>query len=106
VRNVAGTVLMNPATTAPHTGAAYVVVSHGESGGGGYLTSGTLGASTVGDGTEEQKNYATGLYVAASSYFVDDSLNETTTATHFDDLVSRPSLLAVITKAGLGPRSH
>src|SRR5688572_30772803 len=35
VRNVAGTaVLMNPAG-APHTGAAYVVISHGESGGGG-----------------------------------------------------------------------
>ena len=27
-------------------------------------------------------------------------------ALHFDDLVSRPSVLAVITKAGLGPRSH
>jgi prepilin-type N-terminal cleavage/methylation domain-containing protein len=33
VRNVAGTVVMDPAAT-PHTGAAYVVVSPGESGGG------------------------------------------------------------------------
>jgi prepilin-type N-terminal cleavage/methylation domain-containing protein len=106
VRNVAGTVLMNPAVTTPHTGAAYVVVSHGESGGGGYLSSGTLAASTVGDGTEEMRNYATGLYAGAATYYVDDSLNETTTTAHFDDLVSRPSLLAVITKAGLGPRSH
>jgi hypothetical protein len=37
---------------------------------------------------------------------VDDTLAEVTTAAHFDDLVSRPSVLAVITRAGLGPRSH
>jgi prepilin-type N-terminal cleavage/methylation domain-containing protein len=106
VQNVAGTVLMNPAITTPHTGAAYVVVSHGESGGGGYLSGGSLGTSTVGDGTEEQRNYATGTYVGAATYYVDDTLNETVTTAHFDDIVSRPSLLAVITKAGLGPRTH
>ena len=106
VRNVAGTVLMNPAVTTPHTGAAYVVVSHGESGGGGYLGSGSLGASNVGDGTEEMKNYASLPYAGAATYYVDDSLNETPTTAHFDDIVSRPSVLAVITKAGLGPRSH
>ncbi len=97
---------MNPAATAPHTGAAYVIISHGESGGGGYLSSGQLGASTAGDGTEEMRNYASGTYVAASSYYVDDSLNETATTAHFDDIVLRPSLLSVITKAGLGPRAH
>jgi len=107
VKNVAGTVIMDPVPAAPpHTGAAYVVVSAGESGGGGYLSSGTLGASTAGDGTEEMKNYASLPYAGVATYYVDDSLNETATAAHFDDLVSRPSLLAVITKAGLGPRSH
>jgi prepilin-type N-terminal cleavage/methylation domain-containing protein len=106
VRNVAGTVLMNPAVTAPHTGAAYVLVSHGESGGGGYLSSGTLGASSAGDGTEEMKNYASLTYAGVATYYVDGSLNETATTAHFDDIVSRPSVLAVITKAGLGPRSH
>jgi prepilin-type N-terminal cleavage/methylation domain-containing protein len=109
VRSVAGTVVMNPAPAAmtPHTGAAYVVISHGESGGGGYLSSGTLGASSAADGTEEdQRNYATRTYAGAATYYVDDSLNETATTAHFDDIVSRPSLLAVITKAGLGPRSH
>lgn len=105
VRNVAGTVLMNPATT-PHTGAAYVTISAGESGGGAYLGSGTLGASTVGDGTEEMKNYASLSYAGAATYYVDDTLAELTTTAHFDDLVSRPSVLAVITRAGLGPRSH
>ena len=90
----------------PHTGAAYVVISAGESGGGGYLSSGTLASSTVGDGTEEMKNYASLPYTTAVTYYVDSALTETADATHFDDWVSRPSVLAVITKAGLGPRAH
>lgn len=105
VRNKAGTVLMDPTAT-PHTGAAYVVVSAGESGGGAYLNSGQLGVSTVGDGTEELKNYASLPYAGPATYYVDDSLSEVNDTTHFDDLVSRPPLLGVINKAGLGPRSH
>ena len=98
--------LMDPAAS-PHTGAAYVVVSHGETGGGGYLASGQLGSSSLGaDGTEEMRNYASLPYAGAATFYVDDSLNETATTAHFDDLVSRPSVLSVITKAGLGPRSH
>lgn len=106
VRNVAGTVLMNPAVTAPHTGAAYVVISPGETGGGGYLSSGQLGSSSTGDGTEEMKNYASLPYAGIATYYVDDSLSEGSGAAHFDDLVLRPSLLGVVTKAGLSPRSH
>jgi prepilin-type N-terminal cleavage/methylation domain-containing protein len=106
VRNVAGTVLMDPAAN-PHTGAAYVVISAGESGGGGYLNSGQLGASTSTDGNEEMKNYATAPFVNNTvTYHVDDSINTNPGATHFDDLVSRPSVLAVAAKAGLGPRIH
>jgi prepilin-type N-terminal cleavage/methylation domain-containing protein len=106
VRNVAGTVLMNPAAT-PNTGAAYVLVSHGETGGGGYLSSGQLGASTSTDGTEELKNYASAAFVNNTvSYNVDDSPNTTAGVGHFDDIVSRPSVLAVASKAGLGPRTH
>ena len=106
VRSVAGTTLMNPAA-APHTGAAYVVISHGETGGGGYLASGQLGSSSLGaDGTEEMRNYASLPYAGVATFYVDDSLNETATTAHYDDVVSRPSLLSVITKAGLGPRSH
>ena len=106
VRNLAGTQLMDPTAT-PHTGAAYVLISHGESGGGGYLSGGTLGASTTTDGTEEARNYATQPYSAANTYYlVDDALSETGGATHFDDVVSRPSVMSVISKAGLGPRPH
>jgi len=107
VKGVGGIDLMfpngNPANTPPFTGAAYVVISHGESGGGAYLDSGTLGASASTDGTEEQKNYAN-LNVGA--YYVDDQPSEVAGATHFDDVVLRPSVLSVATKAGLGPRPH
>jgi prepilin-type N-terminal cleavage/methylation domain-containing protein len=101
VRNMAGTVVMNPATGAgPNTGAAYVVISAGESGGGAYLSTGTLSTSTATDHAEEQKNYAN---VAPGGYYVD---NTEQAAPHFDDVVSRPSILSVATKAGVAPRSH
>lgn len=99
IRNVAGTTVMS----APTTGAAYVVVSHGSTGGGAYLPTGTLATSTTTDGTEEARNYAT---VGAAGPFVDDSLAEGAGVTHFDDLVSRPTVLSVVNKAGLGPRAH
>lgn len=103
VRNLAGVLLMDP-TVAPFIGAAYVVVSHGESGGGGYLNSGVLGASSVGDGTEEMKNYASAQYVPATSYYVDDGIADAAGVNHFDDIVSRPTIMGVAAKAGLGPR--
>lgn len=108
VRNVAGTVLMDPqtATAFPPTGAAYVLISHGESGGGAYINSGTLTASAVGEGNEEMKNYASLPHTAGVTYYLDDSLMETPGVTHFDDVVSRPSVLSVASKAGLAPRTH
>jgi prepilin-type N-terminal cleavage/methylation domain-containing protein len=102
VRNVAGTVVMDPAG-APPTGAAYVLISHGESGGGGWLNTGKLSTTTTTDGTEEIKNYGN---LALAAYYVDDSLSDVAGNTHYDDVVSRPSTLSIATKAGLGPRSH
>ena len=101
VRNLAGATLMDPAVQPGiNTGAAYVVISAGESGGGAYLNSGVLSTSVAADGTEEQKNYAN---LALQPYYVDDTTNETP---HFDDVVSRPSILSVASKAGVAPRSH
>lgn len=105
VRNVAGTTVMDPAGGV-NTGAAYVLISHGESGGGGYLGSGSLQVSTVGDGAEEQRNYASLPFVAGVTFYVDDTTNDTIGATHFDDIVMRPSIMAVASKAGLAPRPH
>jgi hypothetical protein len=104
VRNIAGSLLMDPAV-APY-GAAYVVISHGESGGGGYLSGGILGASTTTDGGAEMLNYANQVFDPSTTQYVDDAIVETGGAGHFDDLVSRPSVIGVISKAGLGPRAH
>ena len=41
---------------------------------------------------------------ALQAAYVDDNLSDATTAAHFDDIVSRPSILTVLTKAQLGPR--
>jgi prepilin-type N-terminal cleavage/methylation domain-containing protein len=106
VKNVAGAILMEP-TANPNTGAAYVLISHGESGGGGYLNTGVLGSSIVTDGTEEQRNYASLPFVSqVVTYYVDDTTNDTSGAAHFDDVVMRPSVMNVISRAGLGPRTH
>lgn len=105
VRNVAGTQVMTVMTVVgtPTTAAAYVVISHGESGGGGYLNTVTLAATTTTDGTEEKLNYAN---LALRAYYVDDGISDVPGTTHFDDMVSRPSVLALAAKAGLAPRSH
>jgi prepilin-type N-terminal cleavage/methylation domain-containing protein len=104
VKNLAGTILMNPAVSpGPNTGAAYVVISAGETGGGAYNNMGTLMASTTTDGTEEAKNYNN---LAPQPYYVDDTTADAAGVTHFDDVVSRPSILSVATKAGVAPRSH
>jgi hypothetical protein len=96
---------MDPAAVLPAapTGAAYVLTSHGESGGGAYLNSGVISTSTVTDGTEERKNYASAVL---QPYYVDDSISDAGGVLHFDDIISRPSVLSVINKAGLGPRPH
>ena len=96
---------MEPAAApGPNTGAAYVVISAGETGGGAYLNSGLLAVTASGgDGVEEKKNYANLPYTAGTTYYVDD-VNQATP--HFDDVVSRPSILSVATKAGVAPRSH
>ena len=102
VRNLGAINVMDPASSPP-TGAAYVLISHGESGGGAFLDTGVLSTSTTTDGTEEQKNYTTQVL---QPYYVDDQSIDVGGATHFDDVVLRPSVLSVATKAGLGPRSH
>ena len=108
VKSVAGAAVMNPnLAIVPPTGAAYVVISGGETGGGVFQPSGIIGASTATDGTEEVKNYATAPFNGQTiTYYVDDTANSVSGATHFDDIMSHPSVFSVLTKAGLGPRAH
>ena len=98
VQNVIGTVVMTPPS-----GAAYVLISHGESGGGGYTAAGVLAPTTSTDGNEEKKNYAN---LAIQPYYVDSEIADVAGATHFDDLVVRSTVLNAATRAGLGPRAH
>lgn len=99
VKNVVGATLMSP----PTTGAAYVVISHGETGGGAYLNTGAVSTSSVVDGLEEQKNGAAKLF---QTYYVDDSTTDVSGPSHFDDIISRPTILSLVSKAGLAPRAH
>ncbi|NJD64188.1 MAG: type II secretion system protein [Chloroflexi bacterium] len=120
VCNLSGSVVMNPppgsafsvgncssaaaSPIPPSTGAAYVVISHGENGAGAYNNQGVLQAATGTDsGTEEAKNAAN---LALQTYYVDDFASYPAGTGHFDDFVLRPSILTVTTKAQLGPRAH
>lgn len=103
VRNLAGSRIMDPALN-PSTGAAYVVVSHGENGKGAYNAQGTLqGSGWVGGVEDEERKNDASLAIAA--HYIDDFFVDSG-AVHFDDFVLRPSILTVATKAQLGPRAH
>lgn len=99
---VGGTILMDPSLT-PSTGAAYVLISHGENRSGGFNDGGTvLSAITGVEGTNETQNRVD----ASAAYYVDASQQFTQDNTRFDDFVLRPSIISVIQRASLGPRSH
>ncbi|WP_171091285.1 type II secretion system protein [Usitatibacter rugosus] len=103
VRNLAGTKIMDPALAA-NTGAAYVVISHGENRAGGFDTQSVVQAAAgIASGTEEAKNAAN---LTLQLYYVDDFPAYAAGTSHFDDFVLRPTILTVATKAQLGPRAH
>lgn len=101
VKNLAGTDIMIPAA---QTGAAYVVISHGENRAGGYDNQSIVQAA-VGppSGTEEAKNAAN---LPLQAYYVDDFPSYLENTSHFDDFVVRPTVLGVAAKAQLAPRAH
>jgi prepilin-type N-terminal cleavage/methylation domain-containing protein len=120
VETVAGTVIMDPRAN-PSTGAAYVVISHGADGGGAYNGQGVVQGSGTAAGTKEAMNFPNRTYTlppplptAPTSFLVDDVYNGgynvgagvPDPTYHFDDMVSRPNILTVATRAQLGPRSH
>lgn len=105
IQSASGAAIMDPLAS-PSTGAAYVVISHGENRKGSYSSQGVkLGeAWRVTWEDEERKNDAN---LALAAHFVDDFfINDDTIPRYFDDFVVRPSILTVSTKAQLGPRAH
>lgn len=90
----------DPAT---NTGAAYVMISHGSDGARSYNTAGNLiGGGLVGP-NEAWNNNNSPIRLGALGYFHSSQLIEGA-AGHFDDVVSHPSLMSILTKAQLGPR--
>lgn len=99
---VGGVVLMNPLAD-PSTGAAYALISHGENRAGGFNDSGLLLESVKGvEGVNETQNRAD----TSLAYYVDAPQRFSSDASRFDDFVVRPSVISVIQRAHLGPRSH
>jgi hypothetical protein len=98
-----GIPLMDPAAL---TGAAYVLISHGENRGGGYDSIGTLQAGTPANGALEAPNANNQALPVLPSAFIDAPLNDGDGAARFDDIVSRPTLMTLLVKAGLAPRAH
>ena len=105
VRTMANTVIKNPSTD-PHTGAAYVIISAGETGGGALMPSGVV-LPRPDDSAHEVRNYPAQPFTNnAATFYVDDAINDTAGANHFDDVLSHPTVMAVVLRAGLGPRPH
>lgn len=104
IQNAAGIPLMDPAAG---QGAAYVLISHGDNSGGAFSMTGTL-QGPVGPqiGTEEAFNSNGTNLRLSPNYYVDSGYSGSDTTNHFDDLVLRPSIISVASKAQLGPRAH
>ncbi len=101
VQDGLGVVVMDPVVG---NGAAYVLISHGDNGFGAYSSQGVLQAangSPAGTGETLNRNN-----LAIQPFYVDALLMDGAVATHFDDILSRPSLMTLISKAQLGPRAH
>lgn len=112
IRDGAGTTLLM--SVAAYTGAAFVLISHGENGYKAYSIDGGLSTNpAVGvAGTIEEFN-ANGPLITVTSTaptsantFRDANYSEGAAATYFDDYILRPSLFSITQRAQLGPRSH
>ncbi|MEQ1882373.1 MAG: hypothetical protein ABL878_15545, partial [Burkholderiales bacterium] len=110
-------VLSSPGTTAMNyllfTGAAYVLISHGENAYGARNNTGSFRAiaerGIAGTTFENPNRNLSSLTVTAVAppQFMDATYsNAEIDTTYFDDIVVRPLLFSVINKAQLGPRSH
>jgi type II secretory pathway pseudopilin PulG len=111
VRNLASATVIMDCAANPSTGAAYVVISHGENAEGAYNSQGVVQSGNIGSGTLEAANNAanvafTSATSCAAPVFVDDFPSFGAGTGHFDDFVLRPGIIAVAAKAQLGPRAH
>lgn len=103
------------------TGAAYVVISHGESGAGAYNARGVFQPGTIGPislfplpgtqfaGDDEMPNLANvalTLPAAQGTTYRDAAFNPANSRAHFDDYLRHPSIAEVLKNARLQERVH
>jgi prepilin-type N-terminal cleavage/methylation domain-containing protein len=95
-----GVQIMIPANA---TGAAYVLISHGENRGGAYSSGGVIQTGSPVNSALENINNNNQV---VQGFYMDAPQVDAAGDNHFDDIVVRPTLMSVITRAGLGPRAH
>jgi prepilin-type N-terminal cleavage/methylation domain-containing protein len=100
VQNIAGVVQADNATT---TGAAYVIISHGENASGAYNNSEVFVTGAPPAGTAELNNANN---QALKSFYVADDYNANAAPAYFDDIVLYKTVHWVIGQARLDARSH
>ena len=110
VQNGAGVVIMDrlptpyappfPLPSAP-TAAAFLLISHGENRGGAYSSSGVIQVASPANSALENVNNNNQVFQA---FYVDAPQVDADGPAHFDDILLRPTLMSVITRAQLGPR--
>lgn len=109
------------------TGAAYVIISHGPTGAGAYNKNGagaplfttqpgtlsipnpTPPPPALPGGNDEIPNFNgrnIAIPSAQATTYRAAALNDRPTQIHFDDYLSHPTIMSVLTKANLGPRAH
>jgi Tfp pilus assembly protein PilE len=88
-------------------GVAYFLISHGANKFGAYNTNGTWVATANGSGPGALENINRNNQALRTTtpddFYLDADLSENT-ATYYDDLVLRPTVIKVALDAGLGPR--
>jgi hypothetical protein len=103
-----GNPIMSPDPLVGTTGAAYLVISPMAEGGGGYSSSGALQNTSVPAGTNGENRNANGQALPAGGFFHDSRILSGSSAgvAHFDDILSHPSVMQLLTRAQLAPRSQ
>ncbi len=95
------------ATRTNLTGVAYVLISHGANRVHGFTTDGIYLATANGPGPgpleDINRNQLATRTAAPNDFYIDSELAESPTA-YYDDIVLRPTVMAVAMAAGLGPR--
>ena len=109
IEDGSGVALLDPTSG---TGAAYVLISHGENRAGAYGSTSQIqigeppnlpDAPAFEDRNKNRPNDTSGQPL---TFFIDAPQNDSGGTAQFDDIVLRPTIMSVVTRAGLGPRAH